>query len=295
MRWIVLVPVALLAAAGAACGGPKVPMHSGYKSDAAKPWKKPKVLTFDEKNEVSADGDLSYRDYRRARWYAVDLPANGELSIKLDITPPGEAVNEDFDLAMEVLDPGFRAISKSDKEESDTGELAKSKTLVDLVPGRYLIHLYLQGRMDTAEFNLRLAFKRTAPAEVKTSFPSEVEFVPPLALVPPKDDTPPGYKPPAATPVRSTGTIRRPPPKEPDKPKVEPIIARITAIVVVNNKTQITIGRGTGSKAANGMKVKVNGLGVFEVVECTETRCKALIPGTPDQVRSGGENVTLLP
>lgn len=269
-------------------------MHSGYKSDASKPWKKPKVLAFDEKAEAKSDGELSYRDYRRARWFAVDLPANGELTIKLDITPPGEAVNEDFDLAMEVLDPGFRVISKSDKEESDTGELAKAKTLVDLRPGRYLIHLYLQGRMDTAEYSMQLAFKRTAPAEVKTSFPSEVEFVTPLALVPPKDDTPAGYKPP--TPVRVTMT-RKPPPKaaEPEKPKAEVVTARITAIVVVNNKTQITIGRGTSTKAANGMKVKVNGLGVFEVTDCTETRCKALIPATPDQVRGGGENVTLMP
>lgn len=294
MRWIVLVPVALLAAAAAACGGPKVPMHSGYKSDASKPWKKPKVLAFDEKNEAAADGDLSYRDYRRARWYAVDLPANGELTIKADITPPGESVNDDFDLALEVLDPGFRVISKSDKEEADAGELAKAKTLVDLVPGRYLIHLYLQGRMDTAEFSLRVSYKRTAPAAVKTSFPSEVEFVPPLALVPPKDDTPANYRPEKPTTVRTT-TIVRPKPKEPDKPKVELITARITAIVVVNNKTQITIGRGTNTKAANGMKVKVNGLGLFEVTDCTETRCKALIPATPDQVRSGGENVTLMP
>jgi hypothetical protein len=294
MRWIVLVPVALAAAGAAACGGPKVPMHSGYKTDTAKPWKKPKVLAFDEKGEAKADGDLNYRDYRRARWYAVDLPTNGELTIKLDITPPGDAVNEDFDLAFEVLDPGFRVISKSDKEEADAGELAKAKTLVDLRPGRYLIHLYLQGRMDTAEFSMQLAFKRTAPAEVKTSFPSEVEFVPPLALVPPKDDTPAGYKPPT-TVVRVTTTRRPPKPAEPDKPKAEVITARITAIVVVNNKTQITIGRGTSTKAANGMKVKVNGLGVFEVTDCTETRCKALIPATPDQVRSGGENVTLMP
>jgi hypothetical protein len=292
MRWIVLVPVAL--AAAAACGGPKVPMHSGYKSEAAKPWKKPKALAFDEKLEAKSDGDLSYREYRRARWYSIDLPANGELTVKLDITPPGEAVNDEFDLGMEILDPGFRVISKSDREESDAGELAKSKTLLDLKPGRYLIHLYLQGRMDTAEYNLRLAFKRTAPAEVKTTFPSEVEFVPALAMVPIKDDTPASYKPPQPTVVRTT-VVRPKKPTEPDKPKAEVVTARITAIVVVNNKTQITIGRGTSSKAANGMKVKVNGVGVFDVVDCTETRCKAIIPATPDQVRSGGENVTLMP
>jgi hypothetical protein len=294
MRWIVLVPCALAAAAVAACGGPKVPMHSGYKSETAKPWKKPKVLAFDEKSEAKADGELSYRDYQRARWYAVDLPADGELSLKFEITPPGEAVNEEFDLGIEVLDPGFRVISKSDLEEADAGELAKTKNLVDLRAGRYLIHVYLQGRMDTAEYSMRVAFKRTAPAEVKTTFPSEVEFVPPLAMVPLKDDTPASYKPPQTTVVKTT-TVRRPNKPVEAAPKVDPISARITAIVVVGGKTQITIGRGTASKAANGMKVQVKGLGMFEVTDCTESRCKAIVSGTPDQVRSGGENVLLVP
>jgi hypothetical protein len=294
MRWIVLVLAALAIALGA-CGGPKVPIHSGYKSDKAKPWKKPKVLAFDDKNEAKADGDLSYRDYKRARWYEVDLPANGELTLKLEVTPPGDAVNEDFDLAIEVLDPGFRVVSKSDKEESDAGELAKTKTLVDLAPGKYLIHIYLQGRMDTAEFNLRALFKRTAPAEVKTSFPSEVEFVPALAMVPPKDDTPVTYKPPKVV-VTTTVKGPRPPPKKDDpKPVVEALTARITAINVVNNKTQITIGRGTANDAKDGMKVQLKGLGAFPLQECTDRRCKAVVSATPEQVRSAGENVVLVP
>jgi len=292
MRWIVLVPAALAVTLGA-CGGPKVPVHSGYKSDKAKPWKKPKQLAFDEKLEAKADGDLSYKDYKRARWFQVDLPANGELTLKLEITPPGDAVNDEFDLAMEVLDPGFRVISKSDREESDAGELAKTKTLYDLAPGKYLVHLYLQGRMDNAEFNLRAVFKRTAPAEVKTSFPSEVEFVPALAMVPPKDDTPVTYKPPKTV---VTTTVRRPPPKkDPEKPPATMLTARITAINVVANKTQITIGRGTASEARDGMKVQLKGIGTFPIEGCTEKRCKALISATPDQVRGAGENVVLMP
>jgi hypothetical protein len=268
-------------------------MHSGYKTDTAKPWKKPKVLAFDEKNEAKADGDLSYKDFRRARWYAVDLPTDGELTVKLEITPPGDSVNEDFDLAVEVLDPGFRVISKSDLEESDAGELAKSKTLVDLRPGRYLIHLYLQGRMDTAEYELRLAFKRTAPAEIKTSYPAEVEFVPPLAMVPPKDDTPASYRPPQPTVVR-VGVRKAPPKPEPEKPKAATLSARITAIVIIDNKTQLTIGRGTANGAADGMKGSLKNIS-FTLVGCTETRCKAVVSATPDQVRAAGDSVVIMP
>ena len=53
---------------------------------------------------------------------------------------------------MEILDPGYRVIAKSDLEEEDAHELTKSKTLYDLAPGKYLIHLYLQSRLDTADF-----------------------------------------------------------------------------------------------------------------------------------------------
>lgn len=290
MRWIVLVSAAL--AALVACGGPKVPMHSGYKTDTAKPWKKAKPLVLDEKNEAKAEGELSYRDYRRARWYAVELPANGELTLKLDITPPGDTVNDEFDLAVEVLDEGFRVIGKSDLEEADAGELAKAKTLVDLPAGRYLLHLYLQGRMDSADYELRVKFERTAPAEVKTTFPSEVEFVPPLALVPPKDDTPVNYRAPAPV-VRTTVRRTRKPPT-PEKPKAEPLPARIVAIVVVDGGTQITLARGTANGASNGMAGSLKSFG-FALKDCSETRCKAVLSATPDQVRSAGDTVFLRP
>lgn len=291
MRWIVLVPVAL-ALAIAACGGPKVPTHSGYKTDTAKPWKKPKALALDEKLEAKTDGELAYRDYKRARWYSIELPATGELTLKFDITPPGEAVNEEFDLAFEVLDPGFRVISKSDLEEADAYELAKSRTLVDLSAGKYLIHVYLQGRMDSAEYELRASFKRTAPAEVKTTFPAEVEFIYPLAMVPPNDDTPKTYK--APTVVKTT-TVRRPRPKPADpKPKAAPLTARIIGVLIVDNKTQITIARGIANEAFDGMKGQLKGFG-FTLSGCTERRCQAVLSATPDQIRSAGDTVLLTP
>src|SRR5690349_14456099 len=113
MRWIVLIGVVL-----AACGGTQVPLHSGYKNDKSKPWKAAKKLKIDEKtSEFKADGDLNYAQYKRARWYALDLPSHGTVTIKLEITPPGEAANEDFDLGLEIYDPHFHIIGKSDKED----------------------------------------------------------------------------------------------------------------------------------------------------------------------------------
>ncbi|TMQ15786.1 MAG: hypothetical protein E6J90_24910 [Deltaproteobacteria bacterium] len=183
-----IVVVAVLGA----CGGPQVPTHNGYKPKDVAPWKKPKALKFDDKGEAKAEGDVSYPDMRRARWYELTLPSNGQLSIALEITPPGDAVNDDFDLGLEVLDPRHRVISKSELEDEDAHELNKKKTLVELVPGKYLIHIFLQGRMDTAEFALRVTFKATAAAEAKTNFPADVPFVPVLPMVPIQD--PPGRR-----------------------------------------------------------------------------------------------------
>jgi hypothetical protein len=65
-------------------------------------------------------------------------------------------------VGFEVLDPGNRVIARSDLQEGDdVGEIQKSKSLLDLEPGRYLVHLYLQGRMDSADYLLRVPATRT--------------------------------------------------------------------------------------------------------------------------------------
>ena len=115
-RALLLLTIAI----GVGCGGTPIPAHNGYKSDKAKPWKKFKTLKFDEKGEAKSDGDLSYRDMRRAAWFAVDTPINGELDLRVEITPPGEATNDAFDLGVEVLDPGFRMLVRKDLEEGDS-------------------------------------------------------------------------------------------------------------------------------------------------------------------------------
>jgi hypothetical protein len=292
MRWIVPALVMALCA----CGGVKVPKHSGYRNEKSKPWKKPKVLSWDEKLEAKSEGDLEYKDYRRARWFAIDLPAQGEVTLRLEITPPGEQTNEDFDLGLEVLDPGFRVISKSDLEDDEAGELTKTKTLLDLNPGRYYIHLYLQGRLDSSDYIMRLAYKRTAPAEVKSNFPAEVSFVPALAMVPLNDDTPKNYRPEKTQVVKIIKGPRKSEPKVVE-PKVVAIQARVLNVSIVSGATQITVGKGTATGAVVGMKGKINGLatGAFTLASCNERTCLATVQATPDQIKGAGGTVSLTP
>ena len=292
MRRIVLALVVL-----GASGGPQIPVHSGYKTDKVKPWKKPKAIALDpEKQEGKAEGDLNYAEYKRAKWFSIDVPANGELDLRLEITPPGEEANEDFDLAMEVLDPGYRVISKSDLEDEDAHELNKVKTLYDLAPGKYLVHLYLQGRRDTADFVLRAAFKRTAAAEVKSDFPAKVAFTPPLPMVPLNDDTPKSYKPPTTTVVQIKKLPVKKAPVEKAPPPVTTMTARIINMQVIGSSTQITIGRGTSAGAAVGMKGKIVGVptGSFSIAACNERTCTATVSATPDQIKGSG-SVVLTP
>jgi len=291
MRWI--VSLSIFATVCMACGGVEIPTHNGYKPKESKPWKKPKALKFDDKMEAKADGDVSYPDMRRARWFEVSLPSNGQLSLALEVNPPGDAVNDDFDLGLEVLDPRSRVISKSDLEDEDAHELNKKKTLVDLAPGKYLVHVYLQGRLDTADFVLRAAFKPTQAAEVKTNFPNEVPFPPALPLVPLQDDTPRNYKPPTQAVVKVTKKDRAPPPPP---PPAATLSARIIGISVVSGGTQITVGRGKSSGASDGMKAKINGIsGAFTIGNCNDRTCTATISATPDQIKNSNGMVTLTP
>jgi len=289
MRWIVPVVCLLVA-----CGGTKVPLHSGYKSDKSKPWKNAKQIKLDEKNEGKADDTLNYAAQARARWYFIQVPSHGELAVRLEITPPGDETNEDFDLAFEVLDPGYRVIGKSDKEEEDSGELTKNKTLFDLDPGRYYVHLYLQGRLDSGDFNLKASFKPTKAADKPSDFPAQVAFIDALPMVPLNDDTPRSYRPPT---VVTTTNRPRPPvnPRKPDEKPVTVLNARIVGISVVGGSTRIVLGRGTNAGATSSMKAKLNGIpGVF-AIECNENTCAALISATPDQIKSGGTTVILMP
>jgi hypothetical protein len=290
--------VTLLLLIVAACGGAQIPQGNGYKgAEKARPWKKAKNLNWDDKGEAKVDGDLSYADKDRAAWYVADLPQNGELDLRLEITP-GDNVSEDFDLALEVLDPGNRVIAKSDLEEEDAGQLTKQKSVLDLPPGKYLIHLYLQSRIDSADYELKAAFKPSAATQGNSNFPAEVAFLPALPMVPISDDTPKNYRPdPPPVIVHGHHHHATPPPKKPDAPAAVPVTARIIGVSVVSGGTQITIGRGTATGAKVGMQGKINGLssGSFTIASCNERACTATVSATPDQVNHAAGGVSLTP
>jgi hypothetical protein len=272
-------------------------MHNGYKGKKPQPWKKAKTLKFDDKLEAKVEGELSYPDFKRAAWYVADLTQPGQLDVRLEITPPGDAVNDDFDLGLEVMDPGFRTIAKADLEEGEAGDLTKTKSLLDLEPGKYYVHLYLQGRLDTADYVLKAVFKPMSTVG-KSDFPAQVAFVPTLPMVPLQDDTPKNYK-----PEKPTVVVTRKGPKGPPKlpePKKEPaaasLNARIIGMQVVGGSTQITVGRGTSGGAAVGMKGKIVGVptGSFTLAACNERTCTATVAATPDQIKGSG-SVVLTP
>jgi len=296
-----VVPLVFLVAA---CGGPQIPQHSGYKNDKSTPWTKAKPIKLNDKFEGKVEDDLNYAKHQRAKWYELAFTTVGELDVNLDITPPGDETNEEFDLGMEIYDPGYRVISKSDLEDSDeAGNLQKKKTLKDLAPGRYLIHLYLQSRVDTADFTLKVAYRATGSAgDVgKSNFPQEVMFTQPLPQVPMTDDAPPDYKPVQPTKVVVKNPPRNPPrnppkdpPKDPPPPKVAAVSARILATSVVGGGVQITVGRGTETGAAIGMKVSLKGLS-GQLTACNARSCTAVLAATIDQVKAAGGDVMLTP
>src|SRR5262249_31578859 len=144
-----------------ACGGVEVPQHSGYKGKNPEPWKKPKDIKLTEKDgrySGKVEDSLDYGTFKRARWYRVSLPGPGKLDLDLEITPGTDA--EDMDVAFEVLSPNFEVLAHSDMESDDANEQKKNKSLPDLEEGEYYVHLYLQGRLDSADVELKATFTR---------------------------------------------------------------------------------------------------------------------------------------
>lgn len=300
-----LVVLALALAVG--CGGKQVPQHTGYKGKKPTPWTKAKPIELDEEYKAKVSGELDYGEFKRAKWYSLTLPGPGTVDFNFEFVP---GTDDDMDVAFEVLDPNNKVLVRADNESEDVNEQKKQRKLENLPEGRYLIHVYLQGRLDTADFDLKLAFAR-GTAVWKSDFPNQVPFPEELAAVPPFDDTPASAPPPkCGVPGKPKCPKRcgtpgapacRPPPPPPDtcgvpgKPpcKLPPIAASITNVDPDPAGARITIAAGTSDDAANGMKGYVKGVkgANFTLSGCTATRCSATVKAAVDDVRNSGEVV----
>jgi hypothetical protein len=291
---LAIIAIAWMGLGLSACG-PSIPGHNGYKSAKASPWRNPKVVKLDDNREGKADGELDYPSQKRAKWYAVDLPTAGDLQVTVEANPSND--NGDFDLGMEIVGPGNRVMAKADLEDEDAHELTKTRSVAGLDAGRVLIHLFLQGRLDNSDFELKVKFSSKV-TEVASDFPAQVAYLPSLALVPVIDDTPEGYikKP---TGKRPTGVVKRPTtpkePKEVEAPKTK-VTAKVLRATMSDKSTSLVLSAGSDDGVAEGWRGVVSGVkGIsFTVRNVTQRTCKAVLEGvTAEQVT--GHSVTLSP
>ncbi len=290
-----------------ACATRSVPDHDGYRNAAARQaWEKPTVLEFDEDNEAEVDGELSYPNRRRARWYAVELPDSGNLDVRLDYLPLGEESDEvdiededdPFDVGFEVYDSGYKQLVRADRDEEDAGEDSKRRTLEDLSQGQYLVHVFVQRRLDEVDFTLRMQFRPRYVA-AKSDFPRNVAFVDPLPQVPQVDDAPPPEPPRCRGRRCRDRESRRPsarnprPPTTTPAPSADAIKGRIIGARGTSEGTRITINRGSAHGIERGRRGRVvtrSGSnianGSFTIVQVKTRESYAVVGASTDAVIS---------
>ena len=292
-----------------ACGGPQVPDHDGYRSKWKKRWEKPKKLELDEDLEAEIDGELSYPKRKRVRWFMVELPEDGELKIDLQSSPLGAAAEEDdedaedpFDVGFELYNASYKQLLRADQAEDDAGDRKKTRTAYELLAGEYLIHVYLQRRIDEAEYTLRVKFQRGS-VEPQTNFPKEVAFIENLAVVPAIDDAPPPPKPKPKCRGRKCKRKKkrtRKRDKENPEPAAEPATGSMKAKITVvraqgSGGTEITLNRGSNHGVAKGWKGKlvtkkgkaIPG-GSFKIRSVKTNSSKAKVSVSADAVKQAG-------
>jgi len=329
---MVRVLVACVFLSLAACG-PKVPQHAGYKTKS--PWKKSKPIVLDEKLQAKAKGSLDYGAYKRAKWYYVEITGDGTLDLKLDFQPTDDG--GDATVAMEVLDASYRVISEDEdapvvaekkakkkkhaKHEDDEGdeegeedeeddgdaddegsgdETQKTRQLTGLHPGRYYVHLFLTGRLDSADYELQVGFTSVATS-AETDFPKQVAWLPSLPVVPVEDDAPAVAKKPERKP-HGGGGKKPPKDKPPEEPAEEPAGPGgpvkglvIGAAAASGGSTNITINGGTDAGLAAGRKGTLAGVknGAFTITSCSQRSCKATVKASLDEVNKSTMQVTI--
>lgn len=303
-----------------ACGGPQVPTHDGYRSNWDEGWEKPRPLELDEDNEAEVDGELSYPKRRRVRWYSVTLPGDGELEMVLTNSPLGvvseeeeeeEDAEDPFDVGFELYDQNYKMLLRADKGEDDAGDRKKARTAYELRKGTYLVHVFLQRRLDEAEYTLRVKYS-SGQVEPQTNFPKEVAYVEDLAVVPALDDAPPPEKKKPRPRCRGSKCKKKPrgddpPKKDPEETGTTPTADKLRVkIIVVRGQsgggTAITVAAGTDrgvDKGWTGQVVTKKGQaipgGEFTITSAKNTSARGSVNISPDAVKQAGYAILRAP
>ncbi len=280
-----MIALAAVALGSLACG-PKVPTHNGYKAKQTKPWRKAKVTQFDEQGEAEIDSKLSWTKRRRARWFAIDVPAYGDIKVTLRSEQVG-GDSDEFDVAFELVAENGKVLVRADREEDDSGEETKERALAEVDPGRYLIHVFLQDRRHAATFNLRIKYERGEQPDDST-FPREVAFVNNLPAVPPVDDAPIVAVRKVCRGRKCKKIVKKDPPKKGNSKRF-----RITGITASERGTRIRIGAGKNrgiTKGTRGRVVSKGGSGIqkggFSISKVTATESFASVGAKSDAVNA---------
>jgi hypothetical protein len=279
-----------------ACGGAQG-FNSGYPSGEKEPWTSPDKLTINANGEASGEGTIAFPQDKRAKWYSVELPVQGDLQAKLTF----DAQNTGADVGFEILDSGFNVVA-APQSDDDIGQAKKVRTVKDARAGRTYIHIYALGRADILEYKLRLKYDPKAGApppppqpQVENPgvvFPATVPNLPPLAAIPgappPKKGEPVVVKPPEPTPTPQVPTPPTPPP-------IEGKVGEITEFGTSGSGVRIVINKGAEAgveegwegnvlEAASGNK-KLLPKGSFKVKKVKDDESEGIVNLTLDDIQ----------
>ena len=269
--------------------GPKTIDHSGYPDGDAKPWAKPKSLKLDERYEAKLDGTVSYPKKERARWYVVELPADGKMTATITIEPRAPGA----DLGMEILDAGFNVASK---DADDELQPKKERVADKLTGGKAYIHVYTLKRPDEADYTLRVRFapslNTTTPVTATVAVADDIPNHPDLAQVSSAD----------AKRRPGGGTHTPPPPPPPPHVVTKGVSARIYEFGIKDGKVHIKIDKGQVDGVEAGWRGymlstksgdKIAGSD-FTVQKVKESDCEAGVPGITMDVAQQNRGVRLI-
>jgi hypothetical protein len=270
--------------------GPKAIDHSGYPDGEAKPWSRPKSIKLDERYEAKIDDIVSYPKKERARWYVVELPADGKMTATITIEPRAPGA----DLGMEILDAGFNVISK---DADDELQPKKERVADKVTGGKAYIHVYTLKRPDEADYTLRLRFApslATTPVTTTVAVADEIPNNPDLPQVPSAD----AKRRPGPRPEKPDK------PDKPDKPLPAPkgVSARIYEFGIKDGKVHIKVDKGQVDGVEAGWRGhmvsaksgdKIPGSD-FTVQKVKESDCEATVPGITMDVAQQNRGVRLI-